>query len=161
MVWENENDYENDRFRFDLHPNDADFEEVMEDFGNTLKELRSADADVDEWFDATKLDKLASDPDGDISGIYAKIICKGFRRFISKSNISVTVQKNRSVRVEIRGLKRLILLACVRRIKMECDAVILFSPDKFSVISKFRTCPCLMGLVPSDVEIAEACGIEL
>ena len=53
------------------------------------------------------------------------------------------------------------MLACVRRIRKECGPVILFSPDKFSVISKFRDCVCLMGLVPSEEELKLACGMNM
>ena len=151
-LWQQKN--VNDVFHFNLNPQDVDFEDTMEDTRNTINTLRENDADVDEWFDDTK-------PVSSIAKEYAGIIRRGFRRFLGIDNIKVTTQRNGLVQVKITGLERLILLACVRRIRMECDVVILFSPDKFSVISKFRQCPYLANLVPSDEELAYACGIDL
>ena len=67
----------NGNFHFNLHPKDVNFEEVMEDIGGMINILRESDADIGEWFDDTKLYKLASAPRGSGGKVYAKIICQG------------------------------------------------------------------------------------
>jgi hypothetical protein len=156
-------------FHFNLIPDVSDL--AIDEFEDLLKSLRENDAKVDDWIDAGELKALlqvarSGGENGEFGKAYAKIIRRGFRRLFGVTNVGVEFRRKKkeddgTVRVKLVGLKRLIMLACVRRINLECDVVAEFNRDKFSIISKFRSCHLLVGLVPSEQEIGDFCGMDL
>ena len=154
--WKNKNDC----FHFDLRPEDTDFEDALGDVEEMIDELCEHRADTGRWFGKTDLKNLTTFSENDLVKMYASVVRKGLRQFLGKDSVKVvTNRKNGSVRVKINGLKRLITLACVRRINLDCDAAIVVSAEKFSVVSKYRNCLFLTDLVPSDDELTHACGM--
>lgn len=161
MINRGRSDSVEDAFSFDLKPNVDDVYDLVEQVEELLDDLHKNDAREDEWFNKDSLDALKNEPEDGLSKIYAKIVSKGFKRLLGRSNVSVTTRKkNGVVRVKITGLKRLISLACVRRISLGCDIVFLFNVDKFSIISKFREHSGLSDMIPSEFELGCICGME-
>ena len=151
---------ENDCFHFDLHPEDTDFEGVSGDVEDMIDELCQQGADTEQWFGKTNLKKLTILFENDLVKMYASVVRKGLRQLLGNDNVKVVMnRKNRTVRVKINDLKRLITLACVRRINLECDAAIAVNTERFSVVAKYRNCFFLTDLVPSDDELTHACGM--
>jgi Origin of replication binding protein len=155
-MWQISN--EGDEFHFDVKPDIDNIKDVTDEISELLHDLREDDADVDKWFNIRKMNELVMATEDEIVKIYAKIISKGFRRFLGMSNVCIRRLRNGSVRVTISGLKRLISLACVRRILLGCDIVFQFDEHKFPIVSKYRDCEGLTGLIPSDNELSIICG---
>jgi hypothetical protein len=142
---------------------DVDYEGSELEMNENGSESDSGDIESeesDEGYCDDEFDELDDDVD-DFIKMYAKITRRGFRQLFGMKNVSVKVHKNGSVRVKFLEFKRLIMLACVRRINLECRMVAGFNKVMFSVISNFRECFTLVGLIPSDDELAMACGIDL
>lgn len=150
-----------DTFHFDLSPENFNFKEAVDDIEDTLNELHECDARVKDWINTGELEELISESEDGVSKTYANIVRRGLRQLLGRKNVKVKKQKNGMVRVKVVGLRRLITLACVRRINMECDIVVTFCKEKFSIVSKFRGCLYMTGLVPSDKELEMACGMDV
>ena len=155
-LWKNTGDV----FDFDLHPITTNIKRaVVEDVKPLLDNLLKNDTNVDGWLVGEELDRLVTESKKSFSKTYATIVRRGIRRLLGMSNISVTIKRNGSVHVQIKGLKRMIMLACVQRIGLECDSIVEFGRDKFSIISNHRNCESLASLIPSDNELARLCSI--
>lgn len=153
--WNNQRD----DFHFDMVPGLVGL--AVNELSDVLKDLCEKDAAINDWLSLDELVVLTSGVDKQVKKTYTAIILRGFRHLFGKNNVSVRTQKNKMVRVKIKGLKRLIQLACIRRVNMECGTVIQLCRNKFSAVSRFRSCPLLVGLIPSDEELAQVCGMDL
>jgi hypothetical protein len=166
--WKNRDD----TFYIDLYPFAAVIHRTVagtEGVEALRKALCEKDANINEWIDEGELEHLAIEAETRGDGFltaYAKVVRRGLRQFLGKTNVSTKVlyqrkEKNEAVRVTVKGLKRLIFLACVRRIKQECSVVTQFGQEKFFVISKFRESSLLANLIPSEDELVRICGLDL
>ena len=163
-TWRGSRGISDDQYSFDLNPDVGDIERAIENIRRQLELLRERDAAVDEWIDAGELKGLEKydEEEGGFLKAYAKIVRRGFRQLLGKSNASIKSQKKiESVRVKITKLKRLMLLACARRVNLDCKAIIAFDRKMFVSLVKYRACPHLVGLIPSDDELAQACALDL
>jgi hypothetical protein len=154
-----DDDENNDFLTFTLDPNVFEIIRVAKDIENDLAKLRQDDSKINRWIKKSELAEIKRNVDGEIHLKYAKMIRRGFQQFLGPKHVMVrSNKKHGTVSVKIINLRRMIRLACIRRINLEFTSVIRFKLDK-SLYTENLRCHSLAGLVPSDEELVNICGL--
>ena len=131
---------------FSLQPDHIDPADVGH-ISDELKKLAEAGAKLETWFKQEDLKDLKSNV---TLKVYTKVMRKGFRGLFGMHNVQVKALYNKGiVRVFIKDIKRVFLLACVRRIWYSRDNIIRLNQEHYSVINSYQEVDTLADLIPT------------